>query len=1183
MSSELANDKTSEEYAEIAEIWQSTDSAREKVQQFVGVLKRLIWDQIRNAYQETTIRTVYSGIVNLLRDDEELLRQADRLRRLGNALQDASFVPSATDVAEAFKTLCLLVRKFSGQDYPEPLAVACRQIVFRSELRTAEPSELPLFIQAVVVSIDVKHHILTCVPIDGTEQQELKVVYPDASDDLAALFGVGDRVCLVTPILENGLIKASEIVLEPDYLISPQKLGAVLPYARPDLYYWLSLFEDEAQKAMKTPGKSELTLLQHVLRGEFANRCLADYCAGSPLDHRARIRQFFQTNSAQLTAADPPPAWFQECEAQDANLRRVIGKTLPREHHVQPGQWQLEAPLYSPVYGLSARADALVYAPDHRSATVLELKSGKWNTFKGDHPRLEHAVQPLFYGDLLYFSLGLGRAAVQQLLFYSRTQPADRWNDEKRGRLFTRAEIERSMPGGTISRAIRHCSRVRNAIIAMGAKIRSGEFRQVIESCTPEDFRTPAMSDNYWCQLEPDLSALLRPLQTADELSKRYFYRQLSSLAEEEYLARLGEKGADVGRSGSSALWRTTASVRQQTGLRLSGLQVLGTQKDELGRISEIALDTSRHPLNQVCSIRAGDSVCLYQSRGREDENITNAIVFSADVKELRPGRIVLSLRDPQSEQLFDFSPSAIFVVEPAPSSSMSASYSGLRYFLTSDARRRDLVLNRIPPAINSSRPLPIAPATLAQRYPGISEILIHAWQAKDWFLIWGPPGTGKTSTAMWALVEMALATPGMKVLLLAYTYRATDEICRMLEKRLRDTGQSSDLYLRLGNPLKCDPALRSRFASAMNFRSRAAVRAYVRNARIVVGTIASVQPDNPVFTLFGPFDLAIVDEASQLLDTHILPLFCARDLSDRRPLVGKFVFIGDDRQLPAVVQQEEHTSHITDEMLRAQGIIDCRHSFFQRLRKIGGDNPALCGLLDRQFRMHPAIADFCYALFYGNKLRHGDKPHQSTTLPPLLSECDPFEAYTLRTRMGFFPVTNPSHNTDAKVNPAEAECCAKIIRTLLRYNSCPGDGHEPRPRPYQASEIGIIVPFRNQIATIRNLLAEQAGAEAADDILVDTVERFQGSERPVIIFSSVIRDLFQADMISARKLTEPPADGDESNPSLDRKLNVAVTRARERFYLVGHAPVLRRLRAYSDLLDWISRHDGFCPRLPTP
>ncbi len=1172
-----------EEYAEIEEVWRSGENEREKLRQFVKLLKRVVWNQVRNTYQETAIRTVYSGIANLLRDDIELLWQADRLRRLGNVLQDESFVPSTADVAEAFKTLCQIVRKFTGQDYPTSLAEACDSIVFRSESRPSRPADLPPFIQAVVVSIDAENHILTCVPIDSAEQQELKVVCSDASDDLARLFGVGDRVCLVTPIIDSNLVRASEIVLEPDYLISPQKLGTALPYARPELYYWLSLFEDAAQKAVKTPGNGTLTMLQHVLRGDFANRCLADYCAGSSQAHRSRIRQFFQTAPAQLTAANPPLPWFQECEAQDANIRRIIGTTLPREHGVHPGQWQIEAPLYSPVYGLSARADALAYSPTHRSATILELKSGKWNTFKGDHPRPEHAVQPLFYGDLLYFSLGLRREAVHQLLFYSRTQPADPWNEEKQGRLFTRSEIERALPGGTIGRAIRHCIRVRNAIVALGAKIRSGEFRQVIEQCTPADFRSPAMSDKYWSQLEPELAALLRPLQTADELSKRYFYRQLSFLAEEEYLARLGENGADVGRGGSSTLWRTPVSFRQQTGLRLSSLRVLDTQQDELGRITAITLDTSRHPLNQGCAIRAGDSVCLYKSRGREDENITNTIVFSADVKELRPGRIVLSLRDPQSAHLFGFDPSADFAVEPAPSSFMSAGYSGLRYFLTGGNRRRDLVLNRIPPAVDSRCPLPILPSALSRRYPGISKILVHAWQAKDWFLIWGPPGTGKTSTAMWGLIELALATPGMKVLLLAYTYRATDEICRMLEKRLRDSGRSSDLYLRLGNPLKCDPTLRGRFATSMNFQTRAAVKAYARNARIVVGTVASVQPDNPIFTLFGPFDLAIVDEASQLLDTHILPLFCARNLSDRRPLVGKFVFIGDDRQLPAVVQQGETTSRIHDELLRAQGIIDCRHSFFQRLRKIAADNPALCGLLDRQYRVHPAIADVCNTLFYGKNLRNGDKSHQRAELPAPPDGCDAFEAYTLSTRLGFFDIVNPTHEADAKVNPTEAACCAKIIRTLLSRDACPGDTPTPLPHPYHASDIGIIVPFRNQIATIRTLLANHLGADAADDILVDTVERFQGSERPVIIFSTVIQNLFQADMISARKLSEPPADGDEATPALDRKLNVAITRARERFYLVGNAPVLRHLRAYSDLLGWISRHTGFYPPAASP
>ena len=1173
-----------EEYGAISSVWNSDESVQEKTQQFAKLFKRFIWNKIRETYKDTAVKSVYSGIVNLFRGDAELLEHANRVRRLGNAMAEGTSVATAADMAETFKTLCLMVRKFYGQEIPEMLAEACGKIVYRDQARFSAPARMPLSIYAEVESVDAESRVLTCVSVGGCEDKVLKVRYggdaSDPSSGLADYLRAGDRVCLVTPIEDGEYLRASEIVLEPDYLISPQKLGGAYTYGKPEVYFWLSLFEDGAKKSKKIPSRSDpLTMEQYQLRGEFVNSSLADYCMGAVKEARVRMKEFFKDNPAELTAAAPGREWLQDCFAQDQNLKRFLGETVPREHGVPVGSWQVEAPLYSPVYGLSARADAISYASDGKSATVLELKSGKWDSFRGDRPKVEHAVQPIFYGDLLYFSRGMQRNAVNQLLCYSKTIPASRYDVEKQGRLFTRPELERVVTGGTIGRAMRSFADVRNRIVAMGEKVRSGEFRSIVESCRVTDFRTPAMGDTLWQGYKlPELSDLLLPLQSADELSKRYFYRQLSFIAEEEYLARLGERGADVGRGGSSALWRTKVAERQKAGLRLSELTVVGTAKDEMGRIAEIEFDMSRHPLNKGCSIRVGDSVCLYKSRGGE-ESIADSALFAANVRELHAKRVTVALADPQPESLFGFSQASVFIVEPAPSSYMSSGYSGLRYFLTGDVRRRELVLNRERPRTDPSVPLPIDEDEIARRYPGISDVLARAWRARDWFLLWGPPGTGKTSTAMRALVDMAMARPGMKVLLLAYTYRATDEICKMLEKRLQVAGMSNDVYLRMGNPLKCDPALRGRIADEMGFENRAALSDYVSKVRIVVAPVASAMPDKPLFSIFGHFDLAIVDEASQLLDTHILPLFCATGVEDNRPLVGKFVFIGDDRQLPAVVQQSERTSRVDDPMLRGQGIVDCRHSFFQRLRGIAGGRNAssdLCGLLGRQFRMHPTIAEFCNHFFYGDNLTNGDRPHQTSDLPPIPADCDWFERYTMGTRLGFYPIVNKSSESDAKLNDAEADLCSRLISVLVKRNACADSEGNRTPRPYRTDEIGVIVPFRNQIANVRDLLAKNLGEEAADGILVDTVERFQGSERPVIVFSTVIQNLYQSDMISARRFDAEDDDGDEDAVEMDRKLNVAVTRARERFYVVGNETVLRGLRAYGDLLDWISRRAGF-------
>lgn len=1170
-----------EEYEAIASIWNSKESNHKKAEQFVKLFKRFMWNKIRTTYKETEVKSLYSGIVNLFRGEPELYEHAQRLRRLGNALAGKSESASSVDVNESFKTLCLMVRKFYGQEIPETLAAACAKIIYHDHARFERRKTSPLSIHVEVKSVDPQAFMLTCEDVGASDEKELKVYYgePDGFPDLHNYVKPGDRLCLVTPIEKDGGWKASEIVLEPDYLISPQSIGVAFEFAKPEVYFWLSLFEDEAKKLRRVPGNGPLTMEQYQLRGEFANACLADYSASDVRDASARMRSFFKANSIALTSAMKAgqDEWVRDCKAQDANLKRFIVETIPHEHGVPTGTWQIEAPLYSPFYGLSARADSINYGADGKSATVLELKSGKWKTYMGDRPLIPHAVQLIFYGDLLYFSLGIPRDFVNQLLCYSTTIPADNFNQQKNGKLFTRGELEHVMPGGTIGRAMRCFARVRNGIVATGALIRSGGFRAVMDDLEPEDFKPEEMRDNFWAKHKrPEIEGMLAPLQSADELAKRYFYRQLEFVAEEEYLSRLGEKGADIGRGGSASYWRLSLAERQKAGLRLSKLTVLRDVRDNLGRVVSVELDISADKTNMGCSIRAGDSVCLYKST-KDDDNITNAVVFAANVEELRTRSIVLLLADPQPASLLGFGRGAVFAVEPAPISYMSSSYSGLRYFLSGDMRRQRLVLNDVRPDSDPGGTLPMSEREFARRYPLISDVIARAWRAKDWFLLWGPPGTGKTSTAMRALVDLAMATPGMRILLLAYTYRATDEICKMLEARLKMAGQANDLYLRLGNPLKCDPKLRGRMANEMGFPDRAATLDHMKNVRIVVGPVASVAPHNPVFGLFEHFDMAVVDEASQLLDTHILPLFCAASPEDGNPLVGKFVFIGDDRQLPAVVQQNAKTSKVNDDMLRGQGILDCRHSFFQRLRAIAGGrnaDPSLFGFLGTQYRMHPTIAEFCLHFFYKDAaLVNGDKPHQTSDLPPPPNDADSFERYILSTRLGFIPVVNRATDMDAKLNDEESELCAKVVSTLLKRDAC-SDG--AGARPYKPAEIGVIVPFRNQIASVRNLLAQKL-EKGLDGILVDTVERFQGSERQVIVFSTVIQHLYQSDMLSARRYDEEDDDGDEDNIGIDRKLNVAVTRAKERFYIVGNETVLRGLRAYRDLLEWIKTRTGFC------
>ena len=226
-------------------------------------------------------------------------------------------------------------------------------------------------------------------------------------------------------------------------------------------------------------------------------------------------------------------------------------------------------------------------------------------------------------------------------------------------------------------------------------------------------------------------------------------------------------------------------------------------------------------------------------------------------------------------------------------------------------------------------------------------------------------------------------------------------------------------------------------------------------------------------------FDLAVVDEASQLTE----PLTLGLIMRARR-----FVLIGDDRQLPPVV--------------RTAGL---EQSMFERLKKSAeSDRPELLTLLDTQYRMHPDIMAVANRLFYKGLLKSGvdRQDRQAVSGSPIV----------------FHPVRSTS---DGRSNPDEA----RLVRDLV--NGLCGD--------VSPDKIGVISPFRAQVVLLRRML-EGTG------VAVDTVERFQGSEREVIILSFV-----------RSRGTGFVFD--------DRRFNVAITRARSKLVMVAHPDLFLKTR----------------------
>ena len=108
---------------------------------------------------------------------------------------------------------------------------------------------------------------------------------------------------------------------------------------------------------------------------------------------------------------------------------------------------------------------------------------------------------------------------------------------------------------------------------------------------------------------------------------------------------------------------------------------------------------------------------------------------------------------------------------------------------------------------------------------------------------------------------------------------------------------------------------------------------------------------------------------------------------------------------------------------------------------------------------------------------------------------------------------------------------------------------------------LGIITPYRSQIALIKKEL-EKRNIDDLLGITVDTVERYQGSERDVIIYSFCVNN--ESQLQTLPNLTE------EDGVIIDRKLNVVLTRSRKRTIIIGNPDLLRMNPIYNRLLDSI-------------
>lgn len=448
-----------------------------------------------------------------------------------------------------------------------------------------------------------------------------------------------------------------------------------------------------------------------------------------------------------------------------------------------------------------------------------------------------------------------------------------------------------------------------------------------------------------------------------------------------------------------------------------------------------------------------------------------------------------------------------------------------------------------------------------AVQLPWLNDTQQHAvnevLRAKDVAIVHGPPGTGKTTTLVEAIVECLRREN--QVMVCAQSNMAVDWI----SEKLVDRGVP---VLRIGNPTRVNDKMLSftyerQFEDHPDYEQLWSIRKAIRELRAhrkrgdhsfhqkmdrlkSRATELEMRIHSQLFgearviacTLVGSanrilegqrFGTLFIDEAAQALEAACwIPIRQA----------SRVIFAGDHCQLPPTIKSYEA-------MKEGLGV-----TLMERIVK---QKPEVVTLLTIQYRMNNEIMQFSSDWFYHGQLTSAPEVKERSILDydiPILW----IDTSDMACREEFVG------ESYGRINKTEAKL---TIAALQLYFDKIGkqrilDEH---------IDVGIISPYRAQVQYLRHLIAKdpyfkslprplQRRGEGNPTITVNTVDGFQGQERDVILIS-LVRSNDEGQIGFLRDL---------------RRMNVAMTRARMKLIILGDAPTMTKHPFYKKLYEYI-------------
>lgn len=406
--------------------------------------------------------------------------------------------------------------------------------------------------------------------------------------------------------------------------------------------------------------------------------------------------------------------------------------------------------------------------------------------------------------------------------------------------------------------------------------------------------------------------------------------------------------------------------------------------------------------------------------------------------------------------------------------------------------------------------------------------------------ILHGPPGTGKTTTLIEAIVQLAsrgekvlvsapsnaavdhmasgLLKQGLNVLRVGNSVKISEDILphtlmgkladKNIQKEIKQLRQRAEEFRKMALKYKRSFGKAEREQRNLLFKEVKSIRAEIRKllsyyeekffnqAQVILGTPIGLL-DSSIHSVH--FDTLIIDEAGQCLE----PLaWCII------PLANRVVMAGDPYQLPPTVLSDQAIKLGLNKSILEVAFIHCPH----------------VSMLNTQYRMRESIAGFSGKMFYKDEL----------LTPSNLKNISSHIVFIDTAGSGMDEKPGP----DGQSLSNEGEL--KLVSLLLKEENL------------DAASVAFISPYAGQVAIARDILLPE--------IRVRTIDSFQGQEHHTVIVS----------------LVRSNADSDIGFLKDVRRMNVALTRAKEKLIVIGDSSTLGAHDFYKSFLEYVEKHGEY-------